>query len=262
MFNILGKSFETEKEYLQHIVDNEAFIIDTKKSKMKMADAFMSNVVAVNKTIGKVQKAADQDVKELLVKAIINTTNVIDSHEDMHVKGIWDKSLSERGDNIMHLQEHKHSFDSVIARGEDLKAYVEDVTWKALGFDMEGKTQALTFDSLVKEEENPFMFKQYSKGNVTEHSVGMQYVKMATCIDDDDYPEFKENWDKYSPMVANKDVLETTKVFWAVTEAKVIEGSAVLMGSNSFTPTVSTQTKELTQKEINEIAVKEWLEIK
>ena len=104
------------------------------------------------------------------------------------------------------------------------------------------------------------MFNEYMKGIITEHSVGMQYVKLFVCINDDCYPEQKENYDKYAPMVANREELERTKMFYAITEAKAIEGSAVLMGSNSFTPTISSTTKE-TVVEIKEekSAIEKWL---
>jgi len=259
MYKILGKSFDTEKEYLDFVVENEEMIIDEKKSSIKYADAFSFNTVSIDKGFDITQKASDQDATELLVKIAINTTNVIDSHDDMHVKGIWNKSIKERGNKVLHLQEHKRSFDAVISRGEDLKVYAKDTTWNNLGFDLKGDTQALMFDSLVKQDVNEFMFKQYQKGNVTEHSVGMQYVKMATCIDNEDYPVQKENWDKYVVEVANKESLDGRKIFWAVTEAKVIEGSSVLMGSNSFTPTVSTSTKQETENKLKDKAIVEWL---
>lgn len=262
---ILGKTFETEKEFLDFIVDNEKLIIETKKATIKLADGFGSSTVLINRTLGMEAKAnkSDEVKTEILVKVAINTTNVIDSHDDMHVKGLWKRSLKERGNKILHLQEHKRTFDSVISRGESLKAYTKDFTWKQLGYDMEGSTEALMFDSLVKEEINKFMFDQYTKGFVTEHSVGMQYVKMSTCIDNEDYPVQKENWDKFAPMVANKEELKGRRVFWAVTEAKAIEGSAVLMGSNSFTPTVSAK-EDPTEQELKDKASKDalmkWLE--
>ena len=81
------------------------------------------------------------------------------------------------------------------------------------------------------------MFDQYRKGYVKQHSVGMRYVKMVTCINDEDYPVQKENWDKYITMVANRADAEASGYFWAVLEAKVMEGSAVLFGSNCMTPT-------------------------
>ena len=261
MFDILGKQFEDEKSYLDYIVENEKFIIDTKKSVIKEADNFgaapiLQRDFSANKSVN------EDEATEILVKLVINSTNILDSHKDVHIPGLWDKSLKERGDKILHLQEHVRKFSHVISRGEDLKAYVETLTWKSLGFNLKGKTQILGFDSLVKQSQNTEMFKEYKNGNITEHSVGMQYVKMVTCINDEDYPVQKENWDKYAPEVANSEALEKTKVFWAVTEAKAIEGSAVLMGSNSFTPTRQAIPKELTKTEKNIQAYKSWLNIK
>ena len=43
---------------------------------------------------------------EILVKAIINTTGLIDSHQDLHIPGIWNKSVKENK-SILHVQEHK-----------------------------------------------------------------------------------------------------------------------------------------------------------
>jgi hypothetical protein len=260
MYEVIGKSFDTEKEYLDFISKNEPLIFDTKKSEMKKADGFGFDSVFLKKDLAN-KGTGDSTPTEIFVKIAINTSNILDSHKDVHIPGLWDKSLKERGKNVMHLQEHVRKYSHVIARGEDLKAYAETVTWKSLGYDMEGKTNVLTFDSLVKDSQNSAMFKEYMKGNVTEHSVGMQYVKMVTCINDEDYPVQKENWDKYAPMVANTDTLKQTKVFWAVTEAKAIEGSSVLMGSNSFTPTVSATPKNIepTKDELKINAIKEWL---
>ena len=72
--------------------------------------------------------------------------------------------------------------------------------------------------------------------------------------------EQKQNYEKYAPMVANREELERTKMFYAITEAKAIEGSAVLMGSNSFTPTISSTTKETVVEVIEEkSAIEKWL---
>ena len=260
MYNVIGKSFETEKEYFDFVVNNEKLIIDTKKSEMKMADGFGFSTTLLKKDFNSKEHNVNPNAKEILVKIAINSTNILDSHEDVHIPGIWDKSLKERGSNMLHLQEHIRKFDHVISKGEDLKAYTDTVSWKSLGFDMEGNTEILTFDSLVKESQNKQMFDEYMKGAITEHSVGMQYVKLFVCINHDDYPEQKQNYEKYAPMVANREELERTKMFYAITEAKAIEGSAVLMGSNSFTPTISSTTKE-TVVEIKEekSAIEKWL---
>ena len=91
------------------------------------------------------------------------------------------------------------------------------------------------------------MFDQYAKGYVRNHSVGMQYIKMDFAVNDERYEKEKQVWDKYIAEVANKDEAERVGYFWVVTEAKIIEGSAVVRGSNYATPTLST--KEETEDE-------------
>lgn len=176
------------------------------------------------------------------VKAVINTTNFMDSHLDVHLPGLWDKSLRENK-MLMHLQEHAMQFDHIIADGDDLTAYTEKVTWKKLGFDFPGTTEALTFDSIVRKARNPYMFEQYGKGYVRNHSVGMMYVSMVMAINDEDHGAEFEAWEKYFPMIVNKDFAEEMGVFWAIKEAKVREGSAVPLGSNRTTPTLDNNMK-------------------
>jgi hypothetical protein len=49
---------------------------------------------------------------------------------------------------------------------------VESHKWKDLGFDFEGNTEALVFNVEIDKDRNDFMFNQYAKGYVKEHSVG------------------------------------------------------------------------------------------
>lgn len=243
--------FSTEKDLFSWLVENEELVISQKKLKMKEADGFGSGILVVRENIAEKSISTEELLKrdEIVVKAVINTTGVIDSHRDLHIPGLWNKSLQETGHRLLHLKEHGRRFEDVISSGANLKAFVEEVSWKSLGFNYEGKTEALTFLSTIKRERNPYMFEQYAKGFVTEHSVGMYYVKMLTCIDDEDFPTQKENYDKYVAMAKNPETLGGSKYFWAVLEAKAMEGSAVPLGSNSFTPTTSVSAKEETQAE-------------
>jgi hypothetical protein len=61
------------------------------------------------------------------------------------------------------------------------------------------------------------------------------------CIDDKDYGAEYEAWQKYYPIAVNKEVADNRGYFWVVKEAKVMEGSAVLCGSNHATPTLSVE---------------------
>jgi hypothetical protein len=143
-------------------------------------------------------------------------------------------------------------FDKVISR--QVNATAKTMTWKSLGFDFEGSTQALVFESTVSKDDNSFMFDQYAKGNVDNHSVGMRYVKMELAVNSGDkyFSEEKATWDKYIDEIANKHEAEAQGYFWAVTEAKVIEGSAVLRGSNQATPTISITGADKVTPEIIE----------
>ena len=233
-------SFQSKTDLFDFMIANKSTLIAQKMSVLKHADGLAHSTPILNQK-GEVLKAdnVSLDANEIQVKAIINTTNIMDSHKDVHIPGLWTKSLKENK-RLMHIQEHKsHEFSSIISSGDDLKAYVKTMTWKSLGYDVEGSTQALVFDSTVKRERNPYMFDQYSKGYVNNHSVGMRYVKIFMAIDDERYEDEKAVWDKYYPEIINKEMADASGVFWAVTEAKAVEGSAVPMGSNPITPTQS-----------------------
>ena len=231
------KQFETKAERNKYLYENQKELIAEKREVMKFGDGISSSMGTFDVTKA---TATDEDVVN--VTAIINTTNWLDSHKDLHVSGIWTKSVQENK-RIIHLQEHRQQFDKVIARGEDLDVYVREFDWKELGLDAEGKTEALVFSSRVRKERNKEMFDAYRKGEIDNHSVGMRYVKILLAIDDEDYPESKEVYDKYYPLITNKED-EQDGYFWVVKEAKIIEGSAVLLGSNSMTPTLTVGKKE------------------
>ena len=182
--------------------------------------------------------------KMLRVKVAINTTNIIDSHCDLHVNGLWKKSVKE-AKGLYLFQEHKYSFDKIIS--DKVQASTQIMSWKDLGYNYEGETEALIFDAEIDPSENELMAVKYKKGKVKNHSVGMRYIKLLLCINSDKRydEEEKANWDKYYPMVANKEVADELGYFWAVTEAKIIEGSAVPIGSNQATPTIDvSESKE------------------
>ncbi len=139
------------------------------------------------------------------------------------------------------LQEHEMKFDHIIAYPEDVKAYTKRISWRSLGVDFDGYTEALVFDSQVKLSQNEYMFDLYKGGKVRNHSVGMRYVTIDLALNDDDYPAYKALWDKYIDKIANRSEVEDRGYFWPVMEAKVVEGSAVPMGSNRITPTQSVK---------------------
>lgn len=232
--------FETKKELFAFLIENKEILTAQKKAVTKYSDGFgYTNTKLVHKD----NSAINNPPETLSVKAVINTTNVMDSHDDVHIPGLWDKSIRENK-NIMHLQEHEMKFGSIISDGKDLKVSAETKSWKELGFEFKGNTEALIFDSAVKQSRNKYMHTQYADGNVKNHSVGMQYVKLSLAINDEEAGSNFDTWEKYIDRVSNKETAEAQGYFWAVTEAKVIEGSAVPIGSNQFTPTLENNKTE------------------
>jgi hypothetical protein len=129
-----------------------------------------------------------------------------------------------------------------------MTASAEMYDWSFLGFSYSGKTQALVFKGQIRKEDNPYMFDQYARGKVKQHSVGMQYVEYALAVNSEDkyWRDEKENWDKYKDSVVN---LKDDDHFWIITKARVIEGSAVLRGSNQATPTLSIKEVGIEQQQ-------------
>lgn len=223
--------------------DSKAILIAEKKAMFKHADAVVldSFVGAVEKIINKDTNEAQVDPTKLKLKVVINTTSIMDSHSDVHIKGLWKKTLQENK-NLFLLQEHQMKFDKIIS--DNVNAYTEP-------YDYKGKElEALIFETEIDKDRNPFMFEQYKNGFVKNHSVGMRYIKIDLAINSEEkyYKEEKEVWDKYIDQVVNREKAEEQGYFWAVTEAKAIEGSAVVIGSNQVTPTISVEPKDITQQ--------------
>lgn len=235
---------DTSKRIQECVFKKQNYIIDVKKSAIKRADdisCFFYPNVENNYEI-KENKPIENPDNRLDVKVVINTTNIFDSHEDVHINGIWTKSLKEYK-FIEHIREHKSGFENIISDGDDLKAYVKDFDFKELGFDYNGKTQALIFESIVDKDRNPFMHNQYAKGWVKQHSVGMRYINVFPAIDNKNYVKEYKAWKKYYDRIGNKEDIKQG-FFFAVTEGKALEGSAVTKGSNHVTPTINNNNSE------------------
>lgn len=229
------------KELFDFLVTNKKLLIAEKKYNVKHADAFSSsNIVVTDKGIEITKTAQVQEVDDVIeVGCVINTTKFLDSHRDVHIDGLWNKSLSENK-SLYLLQEHSMTFKGIIT--DEVEASAKKLAWKTVGIDAPGYTEALLFKAKISKERNPFMYEQYKKGYVKNHSVGMRYVKMEMAINDEDYPEEFAVWNKYFDLIANKEEAENVSYFFAVTEAKAIEGSAVPVGSNRATPTLGQKT--------------------
>ena len=243
-----GKTFETSDEALKELIANKKLIIAAKKAAIKYADALPYNGTVANEK-NEVVKASSipniSEVNTIKVAAVSNACNYFDSYGDVSISGSWNRTAKNTKDGL-HLQEHQMRFDKLIS--DNVTFAVESKTWKELGYNYEGSTDCLVMYSQVEKETNPFMFEKYVKGKVKNHSSGLRYVNIEMAVNNNAEwaKEEKAVWDKYYPMIVNKEDVDQAGFFYPVLEQKIIENSAVLKGSNPATPTISVEPADST----------------
>jgi hypothetical protein len=225
------REFSTKDELFAELKKNEAKLIDMRKAE-KFAPSINSNLRPVG-------DATKFDMEDGFIYPIINTTNYMDSHNDVHISGLWTKSVQEQQGKIYYVADHDLSLKSIIAYKEDVEILLIDTTFKELGYELEGSTQALVF----KVDKNKIQLEQVKKIiekriNI-QHSVRMRYINVKIAINstNPDYADNKAVFDEYLPYIANKERVIEQGYFYAVVEAAISkEGSMVPFGSNDITP--------------------------
>lgn len=248
-FTYKNKSFSTQKELFSFLCENEKAIITQKKS-ISFTDALAFKTSFAENTIDKIEAVKNRlkvdgeeitdnkDIDIVNVIVIGNTMNWLDSQDDVLINDCFKKSLQESQGKFKHLCDHNQKTTGKI--GIPNKVYLEDRQIRDLGFNQDGNTQVLTMDSNVLKCYNENLFYQYLNNDIDQHSVGMIYVKLILCINDSENEEKFKNWNTYFSSIINKEEATANGYFFAVTEAKLLEVSAVLFGANSLTPTIST----------------------
>lgn len=236
-----NRQFATKDELFKCLSENKGLLKAQKKLQIKETDSIAYSF-AVNEK-NEALKAGEINISEintLKIKIVVNSCNLFDSHLDVSINDSWNRTV-KNAKRVLLLEAHKAQFDKIIS--DEIQLAVENISWKDLGFEYEGKTQCLVFYVTIKKDRNSFMFEQYAKGYVKEHSAGLRYIQIDLAINSEAEwnKEEKEIWDKYYPSIANKEDVDQYGYFWAVTEQQIREGSAVVFGSNFATPTMSVE---------------------
>lgn len=246
--------FGTDKDQLfDWLKENKALVLRQKKLCTKESDGMQVEMPKEqyikpdsNKEIGVISVMPSA----VELKAVINSTNIIDSHLDLHLPKGWNRTVKHQANNGLHLKEHKMTFENTLADGiSEVSVYVTTMSWKSLGYEYEGKTDLLMHKVILKDYPEPKphqitkaeMFARYMEGQVKNHSVGMGYGEVLFCVNSDDkyWREEKDNYDEFITQAVNPEKAEDYGCFFAVKEMKYFEGSAVPRGSNPITPTYS-----------------------
>lgn len=232
--------YKTKKELFEYLVQNKSELIALKRAEVKHADSVICENIS-NHTTKEINYNNQDELDKGSIKRLIvgNTYKWMDSHDDVHMEGIFTKSIKENKQRILHLHDHEYKLTSKV--GKPIDIYEAKIKLTELGQSKAGDTDALFMFSNIKQEYNEKIYKQYLDKEINQHSVGMVYVKLFLAVNDSDYKEEYEAWLKYFPHVINQDKAIDKGYFWAVTEAKLIEISAVIAGSNELTPTFEPQ---------------------
>ena len=235
------QEFSTKQELFNHLRDNHDRLIQQKKAIVKYTDS-----VSV-KSFSNDQAKADTTkelssfdwMKEGYVYPVINSTGYMDSHSDVHLSSIWNKSAQEKNGMIIWDSNHELKIGSEVAYPKDVNIMLQDMRFSDLGYDSNKQTTALIFEVQKDAIVNKSIIDRIDKGIATQHSVRMRYVKMEFAMNSNEEEDqlYKMRYDKYIEDIANREKAEEQGYFWAVLEAEIVaEGSSVVNGSNDITP--------------------------
>lgn len=235
---LFPNTVKTQKERFDFLASNKDFLVNQKKSISKNADEFGVSLIE-KRFLDDVQakaygKSLPADTEDVIYRTIVaNTYKWMDSHDDVHIPGLFTKTINENKGNIPHLHDHIYALDAKV--GIPSNIYEQIVPWTSLGVNLEGDTTVLLADSAIHKDLNSSIFGQYKRKEISQHSVAMSYVNMFLCINDPSYKEYYDSWNKYIEGIGNMPKVIENGYFWAITEAKLREFSCVFKGSNELT---------------------------
>jgi len=268
---VLNKEFDSKGEMFAQLKANKENILALKKSVIKNSESISINSELVNKQLenGTIKGKVEFKGEGGYYYPVINTTNIMDSHKDVHFDGLWDKSIPEQSGKTFYALNHTLEIGKIIAYPKDVEIFTHKFAFKDLGSDLEGSTQALIYKVKLQEYANKDAVYAIENKLPVENSIRMAYVKIEMGIDSDEehYKEEKAYYDKHIGKIANKEEVAKEGYFFGVHEAKIYkEGSLVLEGSNSVTPilyasepgkSTHAETQESTEEKANKQALLE-----
>lgn len=244
----LNKEFDSPEAMFKALRDNKSEIINLKKSQVYKSH---------EKGLGITAKPVDALKLSTAVKAIkfdedfyylaVNSTLILDSHRDLHVSGIWNKTVKDRQGMNYLVADHMLGIGTTIARKEHIEMFVVTIPFALIGKEYEGNTEVLIYKVKKDKIIHPVAKEWLDSGDDLEASVRMQYVEIKFAVKSDDKEDSKARavYDNYIDKIVNKDDFDREILyFWVVRQAKnIMESSLVLFGSNSATGQLVVENK-------------------
>jgi len=232
------QALTNKSDKIDFIRGNRAQLLKEKKAMPKLADA-LSFDFAKGVELKMLPNAFNDD--EVVI--IGNSVGFMDSHKDVSMAGSWTKTVAERGGVVPIIKDHVYKVDNIYA--ENMGAFVSQVNIAELGYQKSGMTEVL--GAIIKP--NAEMLDKYQKGLIKQHSVGLQYIKIDLAVNDSNDEEGYKVWLANIDKVINREMAEEEGFFFPVFEQKLIEFSAVVFGSNPYTPAFTNNKESLENNE-------------
>lgn len=233
-------AFANKAETFSYLRKNVSQIIAQKKSLPIKSDIFDWGCLPVNKKSKVKDDGSMLGPYEIQVDAIANLSGWCDSYMDVMIKDNWNKTISDKA-IVYHLKNHKYETDYIVGKDPELYTKMFPLEYFGITSDVI-KAQALMMKSIVSKDYDKKTFVLYRDGQIKQHSIGLRYIQIVLCMNSDleEDSQYKKNWDRYYPVIINKDLVDQYRYFFAVIEAQILENSCVLFGANKNTGVYST----------------------
>jgi len=244
--NTLGKEFSSKEEMFKELKANEAHIIKLKKASIQKS--FEKGQFAPSNCISKLDESTKStlEIDPEYIYPVINTTKYLDSHDDVHFDGIWNRSMKDQKGRIHYTTDHELKVGNIIAWPEDVEVFTKTIPWALVGKNFQGETEALIFKIKRTSLKNRDATEAINEQRKLQNSVRMRYyiIKFAIDSDDREYAENKAYYDANINKIANREKAEEQGYFFGVEEAAIVdEGSLVIRASNDATAIITAETK-------------------
>ena len=256
--------FNSKEDLFKHIRENKEILIDAKKSVIQKSVDKGSAVVSKCLDL---LKFTDQlkgiKIDDNFYYIAVNSTMILDSHDDLHDNGLWKKSVQEtQGKNYL-VCDHELEVLQTITRKEHIEIFTAKIPFSLIGQPYQGDTEVLVY-KIPKDKIKIEAVKEWlDSGDSIEASVRMRYVTILLALDSNDPEDATEkaNYDAYINRIANKNDFEYIPYFYIIKEAQnVRESSLVVAGSNHATGLINNN-KSQAEKSLEEIEAEQSLQI-
>ncbi|AGO47377.1 structural protein [Cellulophaga phage phi19:1] len=252
----LDKEFQSKELMFAELKANKAHLIASKKAQILKSFEKGTAIAAKSMDVSKIECTKSIEMDDNFYYLAVNTTNVLDSHQDLHVKGIWNRTVkNQQGLNYLVL-DHEVKVSTTVVRKEHIEMFVAEIPFAAIGKSYKGNTEALIYKFPKDKVKNQEAKEWLESGDALEASVRMQYVKVRLAMNSDskDDVDEKKAYDETIDVIANKADFESIDYYFIIEEAKnVMESSLVPFGSNGATGQINNNSQPEKSTEIEEI---------